>query len=171
MLAVLPFLLFSVLVAAIAASRRRRVPAAQAVTTAPHIVAHKVLGLTRIGQIGTAALPEPVRASMRIAPSDAATTAVELFAADGTELATIPAHRVVMARGWSRGRLLLSYGEMRREYGTSWPLGPNLAGWEVHLVDASGAVYRCYGAPHTDQSADLERLHTRLQALVLAEAS
>ena len=170
MLAVLPLLAFGLLVAGIVTSRRRIAPPVSADIDLPRIAPHRVLGLVRIGHIGAAHAPDPVRAAMRVAPTDAPTRALELFAADGTELASLPAHRIVVARGWSRGHLLLSFGEMRREYGTSWPLGPNLAGWEIHLVDSAGVTYRCYGPPQVTLATEIERLHSRLQSLVLAEA-
>jgi hypothetical protein len=172
MVAVLPLLAFSLLVAAFVASRRRISPTTSSPSGGvPDITPQKVLGLARIGHIGSADRPEAVRATMRVASTDAVAGALEIFAADGTELAAVPTHRVVMARGWSRGHLLLSYGEMRREYNMAWPLGANLAGWEIHLVDAAGNTYRCYGAPNTSLTAEIERLHARLQSLVLAEAS
>ncbi len=91
--------------------------------------------------------------------------------ADGTPYTTVNVGQVVMARAWSRGHLVLAFGETRREYGAAWALGPGMAGWEIHLVDASGGVMRCYGGPGIAVDADLDRLRTRLQAVVLSHAS
>jgi hypothetical protein len=67
-----------------------------------------------------------------------------------------------MARVWSRGLLVLEFGSMRREYGPSWPVSPEIAGWEIHLVDASGQILRCYGGPEGLVSEDVDRLRARV---------
>jgi hypothetical protein len=46
-----------------------------------------------------------------------------------------------------------------------------MAGWEIHLVTASGDVFRCYGGPASSADDDLARLRTRIQGAVLAQAS
>ena len=53
----------------------------------------------------------------------------------------------------------------------SWALGPNLAGWELHIVLASGEMLRCYGVPASAAADDLDRLRTRIQHVVLEQAS
>jgi hypothetical protein len=178
MLAAIPLLGFS-LVAAFAASyyarRHRRSVAPRPV--ALHSVAtrtaigRRVPGLTRAGHIGDAAQPDPVRSMISIAAPAEAGSALDVTLTDGTVLEHVPASDVVMARGWSRGHLVVAFGETRREYGPSWALGPAMAGWEVHLVTTNGRVLRCYGPPASVADEDLARLRERIQSAVLAQAS
>ena len=133
--------------------------------------ARRVGALVRDGHVGDAELGAPTRAISRIAPADQTSTALEVNRADGSSYTTVNVGQVVMARAWSRGHLVLAFGETRREYGPAWAVGPGMAGWEIHLVDAAGGVMRCYGGPGMAVDADLDRLRTRLQAVALSHAS
>ncbi|MDT4925751.1 MAG: hypothetical protein QOG01_3464, partial [Pseudonocardiales bacterium] len=73
-----------------------------------------------------------------------------------------PVAGVIMARVWSRGLLVLEFGGMRSDYGSPWPVSPEIAGWEIHLVDACGRVFRCYGGPDSSIDDDLDRLRARI---------
>jgi hypothetical protein len=126
--------------------------------------------LVRDGHVGDAALGSPVRTLSRVAPADAPTKVLESFVADGTVHTSVSTDDVVMVRVWSRGRLVLASGETRREYGPAWALGPAMAGWEIHVVDTSGGVVRCYGGPGTSIDDDLARLQTRIPSVALASA-
>ena len=178
MLAAIPLLGFS-LIAALTASyyarRHRRSVAPR--PTALHSVAtrtavgRRVPGLTRAGHIGDAAQPDPVRSMISIAAPDDADSALDISLTNGTTLEHVDAADVVMARGWSRGHLVVAFGETRREYGPSWALGPAMAGWEVHVVTTNGTVLRCYGPPGSLADEDLARLRGRIQSAVLAQAS
>jgi hypothetical protein len=178
MLAAIPPLVFS-LVAALAAAyfawrHRRSVsprPVALHAVATRTAVGRRAPGLTRIGSIGDATQPDPVRSLIAIATPDEANSALAISLADGTVLERVSAANVVMARGWSHGHLVVAFGETRREYGPSWALGPGMAGWEVHLVTSSGKVLRCYGAPGSVVDEDLARLRDRIQSAVLAQAS
>jgi hypothetical protein len=128
-------------------------------------------GLARFGRIGASTQPEPVRSLITIASSEGSANALEVSSVDGSVHESVAAHDVVMARGWSRGHLIVAFGETRREYGPSWALGPAMAGWEIHLVTATGKTLRCYGAPGSSADADLARLHERIQNAVLPQAS
>jgi hypothetical protein len=177
MVAVIPLLTFSLLAAlntVYYARQHRRLGARRvplhAVATRES-VGRRIPALARIGRLGDAKVSDPIRAMVAIAAPGSATTAVEVFAADGSELAQASAHDIVMARGWSRGHLVVAFGETRREYGPSWALGPGMAGWEIQLVKADGTVLRCYGAPGSVVDEDLARLRARIQSAVLAPSS
>jgi hypothetical protein len=133
--------------------------------------ADRIASLVRIGRVGDPEFAEPVRSCVRIAPSDDSALALAVFAADGTQLTSISADEVVMARCWSGGRQIVSLGEPRPVYGPFWPLGPNVAGWEIHVVSAGGETVRCYGAPGTSLDDDLARLESRIRIVPLARAS
>jgi hypothetical protein len=133
--------------------------------------ADRIASLVRIGRVGDPEFADPVRSSVRIAPSDDSASALEVFGADGAHVTSIGAGEVVMARCWSGGRQVVSLGSPRPVYGPFWPLGPNVAGWEIHLVSAEGATLRCYGAPGTSLGDELARLESRIRAVPLARAS
>jgi hypothetical protein len=171
--AIVPFLLVSVILAAIAIvqSRRQHRPGkVQSVAAAP-ASGRRMGTLTRRGRVGDAQLGAPVRSTVAIAPGDSPATALDLLASDGTELAHVNVSDAIMVRGWSKGHLVIAFGEARRDYGPSWGLGPALAGWEIHLVTATGEVLRCYGGPGSSADDDLARLRTRIQGAALAQAS
>jgi hypothetical protein len=165
MLAVIPLVAISAVLAVVGLVRARanRRPVAPRIAV-PETGQSRFPALTRIARTGEALPADPARCVARVAEQDAPGAAIELTGPDGTVLAELATSRVVMARGWSRGHLILSFGESRPIYGTSWPLGPNVAGWEIHLVDAGGRVVRCYGAPGSSLDSELARLHSRLQA-------
>jgi hypothetical protein len=174
----IPLLMFSLVLALVAAyyarRHRRCVPSSR---ISPHAVAtrtpvgRRVPGLARRGRIGDATQPDPVRVLISIAAADEPVAALDICATDGSVLEQIAAADVVMARGWARGRLTVAYGETRRAYGPAWALGPAMAGWEIHVVTASGKVVRCYGAPGSVADEGLVRLRERIQSAVLAQAS
>jgi hypothetical protein len=147
------------------ASQRREVPTSKADNP------DRIAALVRLGQIGGQALAGPIRSSVRVAPVDEAGIALEVLAGDGAQLACIAPDRVVMVRCWSGGRQVISIGAPRPAYGPFWPLGPNLAGWEIHLATASGETLRCYGAPGTSLDLELDRLQDRIRRFPIARAS
>lgn len=169
MLAILPTIILAMTLAtAVAAlSWRQRHPAGPALVELP-AVPSRALGTVRTGHIGDADLDAAVAASFRVAPAGSPGHALEVFGQNGAHLADLDIADIVMVRGWSRSRLVLSYGEMRPAYGSAWPAGPAVAGWEIHLVDASGRVVRCLGTPGTSLDAELARLHGLLRAPVAA---
>ena len=173
MLASIPLLAFTLGAAlfAVQHARRHRNSTGPAVAPATSIsTGRRVPGLTRLGRVGDARQPDPARALISIASMDDPGTALVVTSFDGGTVA-VAASDVVMARGWSRGHLVVAFGETRREYGPSWALGPALAGWELHVVTASGATLRCYGAPGSAVDDELVRLHERIQLAVLPQAS
>lgn len=174
--AILALLAISLLLAGVAIYQSRRhhgrSPAPSklhAVNSQPSI--RRVGSLVREGHIGDGELGVPVRTLARIAPPEQPAKALEVLNPDGSTHTSLKAGQVVMARAWSKGHLVVAFGETRREYGPAWALGPGMAGWEIHLVDSTGGIVRCYGGPGTQVDDDLDRLRTRLQAVVLAHAS
>lgn len=178
MLAAVPLLVFSLVAALTAhyyARRHRRSVAPRPVAlhsvAARATVGRRVPGLTRAGHIGDAVQPDPIRSMISIATPEGVDSALDVTLSDGTVLEHVEADDVVMARAWSRGHLVVAFGETRREYGPSWALGPAMAGWEVHLVTTNGKVLRCYGPPGSVADDDLARMRERIQSAVLAQAS
>jgi hypothetical protein len=165
-----PFLLLSVILAAVAIvqSRRQRRPVtSQSVASVP-ASGPRMGTLTRCGHVGDAELGAPVRSTAAIAPGDSPATALDLLASDGAELAHVNVSEAIMVRGWSRSQIVIAFGDARPDHGPSWGLGPALAGWEIHLVTATGEVFRCYGGPGSSADDELARLRSRFQGAVLA---
>jgi hypothetical protein len=164
MLAILPLVLVSVALAAVVSTQawehRRRSTAEREIDDST--TAGPTSSLVRIGRVGDRALATPVRASVVVAPGGSPGTALTMSQYNNTDLASWGSAQIVMARGWSGGRLLVSIGKSRHEYGPAWPLGPNIAGWEIHLVNTAGDTVRCYGAPGALLDADLLRLQTTI---------
>lgn len=164
----IPFLLLGAVLVAVGvlAASRHRAPAPH-----PGVPAVGPLpALARIGRLGDPGLADPQRALAHVAPTGSPQAAVQLVGTDGTLLAEVALPDVVMARGWSGGSLLLTFGENRRDYGPSWPLGRNVAGWEIHLVDRAGTLLRCSGVPGAGAARELDRLHDRIVGTALARA-
>lgn len=168
-----PLLLVSLILALVAIAQSRRPHRTASLRVVPQVkpVSKRVSSLLRTGHIGDGVLGDPVRTTVRIAPVDAPHIALEISDLTGQVLAQLTVAETVMARGWSSGHVVLGFGETRREYGPSWALGPNLAGWELHLVSASGEMLRCYGVPASAAADDLDRLRTRIHHVVLEQAS
>jgi hypothetical protein len=174
--AAIPFILISVLLAVIAVAQGRRhshrhiaklaAAGRASVKTAP---AHKRTALVRVGRVGSTVLANPVRSRVIIAPEGSARTAFEVTGSGLT--ANVPVAGVIMARVWSRGLLVLEFGSMGREYGSAWPVSPEIAGWEIHVVDASGQILRCYGGPEGLIDDDVARLSSRVLGATAPAAS
>ncbi|HET6876036.1 MAG TPA: hypothetical protein VFH38_00750 [Jatrophihabitans sp.] len=176
MLSTLPFLLVTLGVAIVALYQARRlrggVPSRPVVSRATDTpTGTRVPALLRVGRIGIEAHGRATRCTARVAPADQPNSAIIVYAANGTVLADVPTADLVMARAFTSGRCAVSFGEARREFGQTWPLGPEVAGWEVHLVDVSGTITRCYGMPGSQLDLDVERLRRRIEQALLAEAS
>jgi hypothetical protein len=176
MTAILPLIL-SVLFGAFLFASRERFPRSDASAKPSNVKpsnpepARPLSTLVRRGKIGNAPLSEQVRSTARIAPADSPETLLEVFSPDGALLARIATSEVAMVRAWSRGRLVAVRGEARPQYGSAWPLNPTAEGWEIHLVTASGSIYRCAGDTTSSVLGDLARLHRRINESVLALAS
>jgi hypothetical protein len=168
----LPYLLISLMLVALAADIARRtrsslraVPdSAQAATTPSTPV------LACIGRVGQP-LVAPTRAALRLAPEDEHAVALEMSVRMKDEPVRVGITDVAMVRGWSGGLLLLDYGTPVRGGGLAWPMGPNLAGWELHLVTKQGDSIRCYGAPRTTCDAELAALAAQLSQSQALRAS
>ena len=124
----------------------------------------------RRGKVGTSVLSEQIRTTAVIAPADDSETALALFKLDGSPLLTLATADIAMARGWTKGRMVVARGENRREFGPAWPLNPTENGWELKLVTVSGKVYRCAGDT-LNVEGELARLHKRINDAVFAHAS
>lgn len=167
MLATLPYALIGLLVTLLVIGRSRRHTHAAPVRALPNRAAARVHASAQLGRIGAATLAEPMRTMATVAPANRADVALELEGMDGAVLARLAPEQVVMARGWSRGHLLLSYGESRPAYGLP---GSTTLAWELHLVDSAGRVLRLHGQPGISLDDELVRLHTRIREALLARA-
>jgi hypothetical protein len=171
MLATLPFAAVLLAVSLVAIGRSRRVTHAAPVRSLPSRAAARVVASAQLGRIGAATLAEPMRSMVTVAPANRADVALELEGMDGALLVRLAPEHIVMARGWSRGHLLLSFGESRPAYGVRGTSAPAAAGWEIHLVDVTGRVLRLHGAPGASLDEELVRVHTRIHEALLARAS
>lgn len=171
MLSTLPFLLVSLGVATVVLYQARRLRGGVPVRPVLSSSNPRVPALLRIGRIGVEAHGKATRCTARVAPVDAPDSAIVVHGANGTVLADVATTDLVMARAFTGGRCAVSFGEARREFGQTWPLGPEVAGWEIHLVDVTGTITRCYGTPGSRLDLDIERLRRRIEHTLLAEAS
>lgn len=172
MLVALPFVLISLVLAAVAGShvRRHRSPCRPAHPDASPTDGQPVPVAIRVGRVGKA-LSAPRRGMALVAPPDLPGNAVVVFDTFGRQQRSVELSSVAMARAWSDGEPVLAFGTMRDRYGTFFAVGRNLAGWELHLVTYSGETIRCYGSPGTSLDADLSRLQDSLRRGRLLRAS
>lgn len=127
--------------------------------------------LVLAGPSSYSALGVSIGSTVRVAPIDDDTAAVEVLDASGVAVTSIATDHVLTARGWSGDELVLRVGDSGDGCGRAWPLAPGMAGWQLHLADVSGQVLHCYGAPTASLAEDLARLDARLHASALACAS
>lgn len=116
-------------------------------------------------------LSRPERTTALVAPLAVPGSALVIVDAGGKPSRVVELHDVALARGWSHGELVLAVGRPSASERAAWPVGRNLAGWELHLVTLDGAAIRCYGAPGTSLADDLRRLQDELRRSQLLRAS
>ncbi len=168
----LPYLLTSLVLVGLAADLARRVPRPHRATkpAVPAALTPAAPVLARIGRVGQP-LATPTRATVRLAPDNEPALALEVSVLPKGQPVRIGVADVAMVRAWSGGRLLLDFGKAGRGGGLAWPMGPNLAGWELHLVTTRGESIRCYGAPRTTCDAELAALESQLTQRTALRAS
>jgi hypothetical protein len=129
-----------------------------------------MVALARLGRAGKP-LAAPSRLAFKVLPANEPGTALEILSLTGEHVRRVPISHIAMARGWSGGRLVLASGRARDDFGPPWPLGPNLAGWELHIGTLTGESIRCYGTPGATLDSELSALQDQLGRGRLLRAS
>lgn len=168
--ATLPLALLCLVLGLVVVGRSRRLNRSAAEPVAEP-VRHRMHAAAQFGQVGATTLTEPIRSMAYVAPVGSASVAIDVEGMDGGPLARTATDHVVMARGWSRGHLVLSFGAMRPAYVRCGPFPMSDSGWEIHLVEASGRLVRLRGLPGAVLDDDLLRLHYRLREALVAHAA
>lgn len=121
----------------------------------------------RVGDFEARGIRPHALVSLRIAPTDAPGTALELSDGRGEEAIRLSVQDVVGIRVWLHGRPVPVVCHSHEATQTALqPLSADIAGWELELCTRSGELVRCYGE---DVSPAAEEHLARLQRLLAVE--